>query len=214
MQQTRILVLISGNGSNLQAMINACSKGEIDGEIVAVVSNRSDAYGLTRAAEAGLDTQVLPGSDFANRLDYDMALADIIETYQADLIVMAGFMRILTPEFVSRFQGKMLNIHPSLLPLYQGLHTHQRALDNGDQQHGCSVHFVTAELDGGPVILQASVPVFEDDDADSLAARVHVQEHQIYPLVVRWYCQGRLEMRSETAWLDNSPLPANGYAAS
>jgi phosphoribosylglycinamide formyltransferase-1 len=213
MASARIVVLISGQGSNLQAIINACKNGQLNGNIAAVISNQVNAYGLVRSAQAGIDTQVLTASNFANRADYDAALAELIDSYQADLIVMAGFMRILTPEFVQRFEGKMLNIHPSLLPRHQGLHTHQRALDNGDEEHGCSVHFVTAELDGGPIILQARVPVFSDDTADILAQRVHVQEHQIYPMVIQWFCQGRLSMNNDQAWLDAHPLPANGYAA-
>ena len=135
-----------------------------------------------------------------------------IDAFSPTLVVLAGFMRILTPEFVQHYQGRLLNIHPSLLPKYQGLNTHQRAIDAGDTEHGCSVHFVTAELDGGPVILQAKVPVFPEDDAEAVAQRVHEQEHRIYPLVVRWYCQNRLQQQADQAWLDGNVLPANGYA--
>ncbi|MBU1308807.1 phosphoribosylglycinamide formyltransferase [Rheinheimera muenzenbergensis] len=207
-----IVVLISGSGSNLQAIIDACSSGFIPGRISAVIANKANAYGLVRANEAGLSTQVLSHKTYKDREQYDIALADAIDQHQPDLVVLAGFMRILTPAFVQRYHGRLLNIHPSLLPKYQGLHTHQRAIDNNDSEHGCSVHFVTDELDGGPVVLQAKVPVFSDDDAESLAERVHEQEHRIYPLVVRWFCQNRLQQHADQARLDGQVLAANGYA--
>ncbi len=207
-----IVVLISGSGSNLQAIIDACKAQQIDATISGVISNKADAYGLTRAEEAGIANQVLSHKDYATRESYDLALIDAIEAYKPDLIVLAGFMRILTPAFVDNFSGKLLNIHPSLLPKYQGLHTHQRAIDAGDEEHGVSVHFVTEELDGGPVILQAKVPIFPEDNADDLAMRVHEQEHRIYPLVVKWFCQGRLKMVENLAYLDDQPLPESGYA--
>ncbi|GAB2933873.1 phosphoribosylglycinamide formyltransferase [Rheinheimera gaetbuli] len=207
-----IVVLISGSGSNLQAIIDACSSGFIPGRISAVIANKGNAYGLVRANEAGLSTQILSHNSFKDREHYDIALADAIDQHQPDLVVLAGFMRILTPAFVQRYHGRLLNIHPSLLPKYQGLNTHQRAIDNNDSEHGCSVHFVTEQLDGGPVILQAKVPVFSDDDAQSLAERVHDQEHRIYPLVVRWFCQNRLQQQADQAMLDGKVLAANGYA--
>lgn len=207
-----IVVLISGSGSNLQAIIDACSSGFIPGRINAVIANKANAYGLVRANEAGLSTQVVSHNSFKDRERYDIALADAIDQHQPDLVVLAGFMRILTPAFVQRYHGRLLNIHPSLLPKYQGLNTHQRAIDNNDSEHGCSVHFVTEQLDGGPVILQAKVPVFSDDDAQSLAERVHEQEHRIYPLVVRWFCQNRLQQQVDQAMLDGKVLAANGYA--
>jgi phosphoribosylglycinamide formyltransferase-1 len=207
-----IVVLISGSGSNLQAIIDACSSGFIPGKVAAVMSNKANAYGLARAGQAGISTQLVSHKSFASREKYDAALIDAIDQHQPDLVVLAGFMRILTPAFVQHFNGRLLNIHPSLLPRYQGLNTHQRAIDAGDTEHGCSVHFVTEQLDGGPVILQAKVPVFPDDDAVSLAERVHEQEHRIYPLVVRWYCQNRLQQQADQAWLDGKVLPANGYA--
>ncbi|WP_026970947.1 phosphoribosylglycinamide formyltransferase [Aliagarivorans marinus] len=207
-----IVVLISGSGTNLQALIDACEQGKIDGRISAVISNKADAFGLQRAARAGIVTEFLDPKAYGDRASYDVALADMIDGHRADVIVMAGFMRILSEGFVERFNGKMLNIHPSLLPKYQGLHTHQRAIDAGDKEHGCSVHFVTAELDGGPVVLQAKVPVFEEDSAEELAKRVLVQEHAIYPLVVCWLCQGRLSMTEHGAELDGQLLPAEGYA--
>ncbi|WP_215397050.1 phosphoribosylglycinamide formyltransferase [Rheinheimera oceanensis] len=207
-----IVVLISGSGSNLQAIIDACSSGFIPGKVSAVISNKANAYGLVRANEAGISTQVLSHKSYASRDKYDLALTDAIDQHKPDLVILAGFMRILTPAFVQHFSGRLLNIHPSLLPKYQGLATHQRAIDAGDSEHGCSVHFVTEQLDGGPVILQAKVPVFADDDAQSLAERVHEQEHRIYPLVVRWFCQNRLQQHADQAWLDGNVLAANGYA--
>lgn len=207
-----IVVLISGSGSNLQAIIDACASGFIPGRVSAVISNKATAYGLTRASSAGITTQMISHKHFANREDYDKSLINAIDQHQPDLVVLAGFMRILTPAFVKHYEGRLLNIHPSLLPKYQGLNTHQRALEAGDTVHGCSVHFVTDQLDGGPVILQAKVPVFPEDDIDTIAERVHEQEHQIYPLVVRWFCQNRLQQRSDQAWLDNSLLSIHGYA--
>lgn len=207
-----IVVLISGSGSNLQAIIDACSSGFIPGKVSAVISNKADAYGLVRAAEAGISTQVLNHKSYSSREQYDSALTEAIEQHKPDLVILAGFMRILTPAFVQHFDGRLLNIHPSLLPKYQGLNTHQRAIDNNDREHGCSVHFVTEQLDGGPVILQAKVPVFSDDDVPALAERVHEQEHRIYPLVVRWFCQNRLQQHADQAWLDGNVLAANGYA--
>lgn len=207
-----IVVLISGSGSNLQAIIDACSSGFIPAKVSAVISNKASAYGLVRANDAGISTQVLSHKTYSSRDKYDAALIDAIDQHKPDLVVLAGFMRILTPAFVQHFHGRLLNVHPSLLPKYQGLDTHQRAIDAGDSEHGCSVHFVTEQLDGGPVILQAKVPVFSDDDALSLAERVHEQEHRIYPLVVRWYCQSRLQQQADQAWLDGNVLAANGYA--
>lgn len=207
-----IVVLISGSGSNLQAILDACETGFIAGRVSAVISNKAGVYGLERAALAGVKALVLDHKAYADRASYDQALIATIDAHKADLVVLAGFMRILTPEFVSHYQGRLLNIHPSLLPKYQGLNTHQRAIEAGDTEHGCSVHFVTAELDGGPVVLQAKVPVFADDDAAVVAARVHEQEHRIYPLVVRWFCQERLQHLADKALLDGQILSAHGYA--
>ncbi|WDD97289.1 phosphoribosylglycinamide formyltransferase [Thalassomonas actiniarum] len=210
---SRILVLISGSGSNLQALLDASGADDYPGEVVAVISNKADAYGLTRAENAGVDAITLSHTSFDSREAYDQALIEKIDAYQPDLVVLAGFMRILTPGFVQHYSGKLLNIHPSLLPKYQGLNTHQRAIDAGDKEHGVSVHFVTEELDGGPVILQAKVPVFPGDEASDLASRVHEQEHRIYPLVVKWFCQQRLRMLNDQALLDNQVLPVSGYAS-
>ncbi|KHN52584.1 phosphoribosylglycinamide formyltransferase [Pectobacterium fontis] len=208
-----IVVLISGHGSNLQALIDACKNGRIKGKIVAVFSNNAEAYGLARAQQAGIPTCVLNPEDFADRATFDAALASEIEQYDPALVVLAGYMRILSPEFVAQFAGKMLNIHPSLLPKYPGLHTHRKALENGDREHGTSVHFVTDELDGGPLILQAKVPVFSDDTEESLSERVKTHEHTIYPMVINWFLNGRLVMRDNEAWLDRVRIPPRGYAA-
>lgn len=209
----RVVVLISGSGSNLQAIIDGCSSGRVAAEVVAVISNQADAYGLERARQAGISAEVVSHRDHADRASFDAALAARIDAHGADLVVLAGFMRILTDDFVRRYQGRLVNIHPSLLPKYPGLHTHQRAIDAGDSEHGCSVHFVTPELDGGPVILQAKVPLFPGDDADTLRERVHVQEHAIYPLVVHWFGSGRLALTDAGVTLDGQLLPAAGYAS-
>lgn len=206
----RLVVLISGSGSNLQAFIDAIADGSLRADLQAVISNRADAGGLLRAQCAGITTHVLDHRDFASREAFDAALAQQVDEYQPDLVILAGFMRILTSTFVARFQGRLLNIHPSLLPKYPGLHTHQRAIDAGDRFAGATVHFVTDELDGGPPVLQARVPVHPGDDAASLAARVLEQEHRIYPLAARWFCEKRLRLDSGKAVLDDRPLPATG----
>lgn len=208
-----IVVLVSGQGSNLQALIDACEQGRIHGNITAVFSNNPHAYGLQRARDAGIDAHAIDAKPFPDRNAFDTALAQAIDAYQPDLLVLAGYMRILSSAFVQHYAGRMLNIHPSLLPKYPGLHTHRQALENGDSEHGTSVHFVTEELDGGPLILQAKVPVFAEDVEQDLIDRVQVQEHSIYPMVVDWFVEGRLQMRDNAAWLDNQPLPAQGYAA-
>jgi phosphoribosylglycinamide formyltransferase-1 len=210
MAPIRIAVLISGSGSNLQAIIDACKSQQINGEIVAVISNRPGVYGLERAEKASIETVVLDHKQFESRDAYDSALMQEIENFTPDLVVLAGFMRILTPSLVQKFKGKMLNIHPSLLPKYQGLNTHQRAIDANDKEHGVSVHFVTEELDGGPVVLQARIDILPDDTADSLAQRIHQQEHIIYPLVVQWFSEQRLKMEEQYAVFDNKKLPAHG----
>ncbi|QXH52769.1 phosphoribosylglycinamide formyltransferase [Pseudomonas fakonensis] len=204
-----VVVLLSGSGSNLQALIDSAS--DSPARIRAVISNRADAYGLERARAAGIDTAVLAHGGFDGRDAFDTALMALIDGFEPDLVVLAGFMRILSGGFVRHYQGRLLNIHPSLLPLYKGLHTHQRVLEAGDSEHGCSVHFVTEELDGGPLVVQAVVPVASDDTAQTLAQRVHLQEHQIYPLAVRWFAEGRLRLGEQGALLDDQPLPASGH---
>ncbi|MCT9846245.1 phosphoribosylglycinamide formyltransferase [Leclercia sp.] len=208
-----IVVLISGNGSNLQAIIDACEQKKINGTIRAVFSNKADAFGLERARDAGIAAHALGASQFASREAFDRELVQEIDAYAPDVVVLAGYMRILSPAFVAHYAGRLLNIHPSLLPKYPGLHTHRQVLDNGDEEHGTSVHFVTDELDGGPVILQAKVPVFAGDSEEDVTARVQAQEHAIYPLVVSWFVDGRLAMRDGAAWLDGAPLPPQGHAA-
>ena len=185
----RLVVLISGNGSNLQAIIDNITDNNLPAQIVAVISNKADAYGLERAKKAGIEQRVLSHKDFSDRNHYDLALKELIDGYQPDLIILAGFMRILSNEFVEHFSHKMMNIHPSLLPKYKGLNTHQRAIDAGDKEHGCSVHFVTPELDDGPVILQATVEIKENDTAETLATRVHEQEYRIYPEAIRMFAE-------------------------
>lgn len=206
-----VVVLISGSGSNLQALIDSVAHDGNPARIAAVISNRADAYGLQRAKQAGIATELLDHKQFDGREAFDAALIQAIDAHQPDLVVLAGFMRILTPGFVQHYAGRLLNIHPSLLPKYKGLHTHQRALEAGDSEHGCSVHFVTEELDGGPLVVQAVLPVMADDTAESLASRVHQQEHHIYPLAVRWFAEGRLRLDAQGAMLDGQPLPASGH---
>jgi len=206
-----VVVLLSGSGSNLQALIDSNSASDSPVRIRAVISNRADAYGLERAKAAGIDTAVLAHTGFDGREAFDAALMALIDGFAPDLVVLAGFMRILSGGFVRHYQGRLLNIHPSLLPKYKGLHTHQRALEAGDAEHGCSVHFVTEELDGGPLVVQAVVPVAADDSAQTLAQRVHLQEHQIYPLAVRWFAEGRLRLGEHGALLDGQPLAASGH---
>ncbi|MFK3680268.1 phosphoribosylglycinamide formyltransferase [Pseudomonas sp. NPDC088890] len=206
-----VVVLLSGSGSNLQALIDSSLGQDSPVQIRGVISNRADAYGLERAKAAGIDTAVLQHQGFDGRQAFDAALMALIDGMQPDLVVLAGFMRILSGDFVRHYQGRLLNIHPSLLPKYKGLHTHQRALEAGDTEHGCSVHFVTEELDGGPLVVQAVVAVAPDDTVQSLANRVHHQEHQIYPLAVRWFAQGRLRLGEHGALLDGQPLAASGH---
>jgi len=182
----KIIVLLSGNGSNLQKIIEHIDSGDINAEVSAVISNRPDAYGLQRATEANIPTIVLEHTHFSDRESFDESLAQIIDSYEPDLIVLAGFMRILSDTFVERFKGKLINIHPSLLPKYKGLHTHKRAIEDGETEHGASVHFVIPELDAGNVILQGVVPVKPNDTEESLAERVHLIEHIIYPQAIKW----------------------------
>lgn len=208
----KIVVLISGSGTNLQAIMDACQSGEINGKIVSVISNKADAYGLTRAKNAKIPTVLFERKNFANNLEMDRAIAQHIELLEADLIVLAGYMKILSDEFTLQFAGKILNIHPSLLPKYKGLHTYQQALDAGDTEHGTTVHFVTSELDSGAIILQAKVPIFPEDDIADIEERVKAQEIQIYPLVVKWFASDRLKEKEGKAYLDGKLLPKNGYA--
>ena len=202
----RIAVLVSGNGSNLQALINAQLGKQLSGQIVGVLSNKAEAYALRRAEDANIATAVISHQNFPNRESFDVAMHQQLLAWQVDLVILAGFMRILTPEFVSQWQGKMLNIHPSLLPFYKGMNTHQRVLNTGDRLHGCTVHFVTAELDAGQSIAQSVIQVSLQDTAESLAQRVHQLEHFIYPQVVQWLCNGQLTWKSGQAYFNQKPL--------
>ena len=184
----RIVILISGRGSNMQAVLEA----KLNAMVCAVISNEASARGLQIARDAGVDTRVISHHAYANRASFDRCLADTIEEYRPDLIVLAGFMRILTEEFIKRFSGRIMNIHPSLLPAFPGLDTHRRAIDEGVKLHGCTVHFVTTALDHGPIVIQSAVPVRPDDDEDRLAARVLEQEHAVYPRAIQWFLDNHL----------------------
>lgn len=190
----RILILASGSGTNFQALVDASRERDFPGQVVAVGCNNPQAFVLERAARSGIESFTVNHRDFDNRDAFDAALLAHIQRHSPDVIVLAGFMRILTTDFVRAFRGRLLNIHPSLLPRYTGLNTHQRALEAGDKVHGVSIHFVTEELDGGPVIAQAEVTVEKDDTAESLAEKVQVKEHLLYPIVLRWFCEGRLSL--------------------
>jgi len=205
-----LVVLISGSGSNLQAIIDATQNGAIPAKISAVICNKESAHGLTRAADAGITTEVISHKNFDSREDFDQALQAKIDHFSPDLVILAGFMRILTPEFVRHYSGRMLNIHPSLLPKYRGLNTHQRAIEAGEDEHGVTVHFVTEELDGGPNVLQARVPINSSETVETLAAKVLTQEHQIYPRAIKWFAQGRLKMDGNQASLDQTLLSESG----
>ena len=206
----RIVVLLSGRGSNFQSLLNASLTGELSGSIDLVISNRPQAGGLAIANNANIDTALIDHQAYATRDAFDADLAGVIDSVTPDLIVLAGFMRILTQSFVSQFAGRLLNIHPSLLPLYPGLNTHQRALDNGDTHAGATVHYVTGELDGGPYVIQAKVPIESGDTKDRLADRILQVEHQIYPQAVNWHLSGRLALRNGVLYKDSVPLPATG----
>lgn len=203
-----VVVLISGAGSNLRAIAESARTGAVAIDIRAVVGDRPQAPGLEWAARAGLPVRVVRPAEHPDRAAYDRALARCIDDYRPGLVVLAGFMRILGEEFVDRYAGRILNIHPSLLPRYRGLHTHRRVLEAGDRVHGASVHFVTRELDGGPVVIQARVPVLDDDDEATLARRVLAQEHRIYPECIGWYASGRLRLRDGRVFLDGHALDA------
>ena len=209
MLKTRCVVLISGRGTNLSAILRAAAAPDYPAEIVAVISNKADATGLLLAQDAGIPTEVVPSQGVSDREIYDQALQTAIDRFQPELVILAGFMRILTPGFVAHYAGRMINIHPSLLPSFTGMHTHQRAIDAGVHVHGCTVHFVTAELDHGPMIAQAAVPVYAADDASKLAARVLKEEHRIYPEAIRWFAEGRLKVVGQRVLLADEPAVAN-----
>jgi len=200
--QSAIVILISGRGSNMEALLAAVARGELPVRVAAVISNRPDAQGLATAAAQGVPTAVVDHKAYAGREAFDAALAACIDGYAPDLVVLAGFMRILSEGFVCHYKGRLLNIHPSLLPAFPGLHTHQRALAEGVRIHGCTVHFVTPALDHGPIVVQAAVPVCDGDDEAVLAARVLAQEHRVYPLAVRWFVEGRLRHAGGRVFVD------------
>ena len=206
MSGKKVVILISGSGSNLQAFIDKQNRGELGGEVCAVISNKADAYGLVRAQDAGIEAIALEHTNFDSREAFDLALADTIDTLDPDLIILAGFMRILTSQFVERFKGRLLNIHPSLLPKYPGLHTHRRALENKDEFHGTSVHFVTEELDGGPIIAQSRLSLNSASDEQTVMQDVQRLEHQLYPEVASWFLNGRLFMEKEGVNFDGQKL--------
>lgn len=207
----RLAVLISGSGTNLQAIMDARQHGNLDAEIAVVFSNRANAAGLERASLAGIPTASLDHRDYPSREEFDQAMINLLTPYAPDTVVLAGFMRILSSVFVRHYAGRLINIHPSLLPKYRGLNTHARALEAGDGEHGCSIHFVTEELDGGPLIAQAPLSVQTNDTVDSLSKRVQQREHYLYPQVLQWRAQNRLELTDNGVLLDGKPLPAQGY---
>ncbi len=197
-----IVVVISGSGSNLQSIIDATESGQIDGKVVGVVSNKAHVFGLERAAKHHIPTKVIEHTSFSSRDDFDQALENAIDDFSADVVVLAGFMRILGAKITKHFHGRIFNIHPSLLPKYPGLHTHQRALEAGDAYHGCSIHFVTAELDGGPLVAQSKIAVSLDDTEPSLMAKVQKLEHILYPQVIERFCSERLKLSEHGAMFD------------
>ena len=199
---TRTVVLISGNGSNLQAFIDGVDNGSLPIDIALVISNKASAYGLQRAQQANIPTAVIDHQAFEQRAQFDKALMQAIDVVNADLIILAGFMRILTADFVEHYANRLINIHPSLLPKYPGNNTHQRALDANDKRHGASVHFVVPEVDAGPVIIQGHMPILDGDNKDSLQQRIHKIEHQIYPTAVNWFATGRLTVKDDKVLLD------------
>lgn len=204
-----VLVLIGGNGSNLQALID--NQNQVF-KVAGVISHRPDVFGLERAKQNHIKTDVVDHKSFTNRVAFEEQLANTIDKYDADLIVLAGFMRVLSPEFVSKYKAKLINIHPSLLPKYKGLNTHQRVIDNNEIHHGTSVHFVTADLDGGPIVAQAKIALGNDNEASSLQKRIQKAEHWLYPKVVNWYCEGRLSLTDNIVLLDNQPVPQTGIS--
>ena len=194
MKSLGIVVLISGSGSNLQSIIDRIANKTLNADLRAVISNKADAYGLKRAEQAAIPVEIIDHKQYNSRESFDAQVKRCIDKYQPDLIILAGFMRILSDDFVNYYSGKLINIHPSLLPKYRGLHTHQKALEAGDKEHGLTIHYVSTELDGGPVILQKIVPILAGDTVESLAQRVLVQEHICYPQVIQWFAEGRLQL--------------------
>ena len=206
MKKPSLVVLISGSGSNLQAIIDAINSQQLEAEIKAVISNQVSAKGLDRAAIENITTHVIDHKHYPSRELFDQAMIQVIDPLKPDLVVLAGFMRILSDEFINHYQHRLINIHPSLLPKYKGLDTHQKAIDNNDKTHGASVHYVGIELDSGPVVIQAEVPVQTVDTAEELAARVLTIEHKIYPIAIKMHLDQRLKFDGQQLLLDNKPL--------
>lgn len=206
----KIVILISGSGSNMLSIVEAVKNQQIEADVACVISNKAQALGIEKAKQQGIATQVVEHNQFASKADFEQALSQAIDEYSPDLVVLAGFMRILSSEFVNRYLGRLLNIHPSLLPKYTGLNTHQRAIEAQDKEHGATVHFVIPELDAGPSIVQAVVPIKADDTQETLQKRVLEQEHIIYPIVISWYINGRVQFKDNQAFFDNKPLPNAG----
>ncbi len=203
----RVAVLISGNGTNLQALINACAQPDFPAQIVRVISNRAEAFGLIRAANAGIDTLVIDHKSFQGRAEFDAALHDALIECDAEIVCLAGFMRLLTPEFTTKWEGRMINIHPSLLPAFKGLDTHARAIEAGVRFAGCTIHFVSADMDAGPIIMQAAVPLLPDDTPQSLAERILAQEHIMFPQALKWLAQGDLTIVNNTVLINGRQNP-------
>lgn len=206
MEKASLVVLISGSGSNLQAIIDAIKTGYLQAEIKAVISNNATAKGLERAAKENIASYVIDHRDYPSRESFDQAMMQLIDPIKPELVILAGFMRILSSGFIERYQHRLINIHPSLLPKYKGLNTHQLAIDNHDTVHGASVHYVSDELDSGPVVIQAQIPVNADDTAETLATRVLIEEHKIYPMLVKMHCEGRITFDNNHLQLDNQTL--------
>ena len=204
--KTSLVVLISGSGSNLQAILDAIKSQQLDTQISTVISNRVSAKGLDRASKEDITTHVIDHHSYPSREMFDQAMIQVIDAIKPDLVVLAGFMRILSPAFIEHYKHRLINIHPSLLPKYKGLNTHQQAIDNGDKVHGASVHYVGLELDSGPVVIQSEVPVLKTDTAQTLASRVLIEEHKIYPMAIKMHLDGRISFKGEQLQLDNKPL--------
>jgi phosphoribosylglycinamide formyltransferase-1 len=211
MEKKRLGVLVSGDGSNLQALLDACAAPDFPARVAVVLSNVPTAFALERARRAGVAAEVLDHKSFADRADFDAALVARLRKHEVEMVCLAGFMRLLGTGFLQAFPGRILNIHPTLLPAFPGLHGPRQSLAHGVKIAGCTVHFVDAELDSGPIIVQAAVPVLPDDDEEKLAARILVEEHRIYPLAVRWLCEGRISVHQRTARIDAEPV-VEGHA--
>ncbi len=207
MKKASLVVLISGTGSNLQAIIKAINEQTINAEIKAVICNKISAKGLEHAERENITTHVIEHNRYPSREDFDQAMIEVIQPLKPDLVILAGFMRILSKHFIKQFKDRLINIHPSLLPKYKGLHTHRQALENNDENHGASVHYVSDELDGGPVVIQVVVPVLENDNIDTLAQRVLKEEHKIYPAAIKLHCENKITFNKNQILVDGKAIP-------